>query len=262
MADKKNKLIKIEIEEKNGKLVVSSRTIAKELGKRHADVIRDLENILNSENADLRSLIISSAYKVEGQTREYKEYLLTKDGFTLYMFNIQGYQEFKIKYINEFNERGRIIEELKKEKTEKISIKDKCLLNIINAKSETETALAIRDYENSYVKPLELENKKQKDYIDHVVINEKYYITPTQIGNKFNMSAQTLNKALNEIGVIYKKGKKWCLTRDYYGVADYRYFQKPNGEWEKGTSLHYSNEGEKLIFDILTANGYEPVKVS
>ena len=63
----------------------------------------------------MSSLIIPSVYKVEGQNREYKEYLLTKDGFTLYMFNIQGYQEFKIKYINEFNERGKIIEELKKE---------------------------------------------------------------------------------------------------------------------------------------------------
>ena len=47
MADKKNKLIKIEIEEKDGKLVVSSRTIAKELEKRHDNVLRDIENILD-----------------------------------------------------------------------------------------------------------------------------------------------------------------------------------------------------------------------
>ena len=86
---------------------------------------------------------------------------------------------------------------LKKKKTVKISIKDKCLLNIINAKSETETALAIRDYEISYVKPLELENQKQGNYIKHVVINEKYYIIPKQIGAKFNMTANLLNKVLN-----------------------------------------------------------------
>ena len=258
MADKKNKLIKIEIEEKDGKLVVSSRTIARELGKQHKHILETLDKIL--ESRDFGSLIIPSTYKIEGQKRSYKEYLLTKDGFTLYMFNVQGYQEFKMKYINEFNERGRIIEELKKEKTEKISIKDKCLLNIINAKSETETALAIRDYEISYVKPLEIENKKQKDYIDHVVINEKYYIIPKQIGAKFNMTANLLNKVLNGLGIIYRVGKKWCLTRDYLGIADYNYFQKPNGEWEKGTSLHYLNEGEKLIFDILVANGYEPIK--
>lgn len=51
----------------------------------------------------MSSLIISRSYKVKGQNREYKEYLLTKDGFTLYMFNIQGYNDFKMAYINEFN---------------------------------------------------------------------------------------------------------------------------------------------------------------
>ena len=51
----------------------------------------------------MSSLIISSSYKVKGQNREYKEYLLTKDWFTLYMFNIQGYNDFKMAYINEFN---------------------------------------------------------------------------------------------------------------------------------------------------------------
>lgn len=81
---------------------VSSRTIAEQLGKRHADVITQIENILENEN--VRSLIISSTYEVEGQNRKYKEYLLTRDGFTLYMFNIQGYNDFKIAYIKRFNE--------------------------------------------------------------------------------------------------------------------------------------------------------------
>ena len=98
-------------------LVVSSRTVAKELGKRHCDVIRDLDKILetsnlsslNSENANLRSLIIPSTYRANGQKRTYREYLLTKDGFTLYMFNIQGYQDFKIAYIQKFNEMERLI---------------------------------------------------------------------------------------------------------------------------------------------------------
>ena len=94
----------IKIENINGINVVSSRIIAEQLGKQHNNVIRDLENILsNSENSNLSSLIISSSYKVKGQNREYKEYLLTKDGFTLYMFNIQGYNDFKMAYINEFN---------------------------------------------------------------------------------------------------------------------------------------------------------------
>ena len=88
-------------------LVVSSRTIAEQLGKRHDNVIRDLELILETSN--LSSLIIPSTYKVSGQIREYKEYLLTKKGFILYMFNIQGYNEFKLDYINKFEEMEQII---------------------------------------------------------------------------------------------------------------------------------------------------------
>lgn len=104
------KLIQIENHKDLG-LVVSSRVIAQGLGKRHDHVIRDLENILqNSETPNLGSLLISSSYKVEGQKREYKEYLLTKDGFTLYMFNIQGYNDFKLAYINKFNEMERALQ--------------------------------------------------------------------------------------------------------------------------------------------------------
>ena len=102
----KNMEITIQENSKYG-LVVSSRVIAKELGKRHDNVVRDLEKILETSN--LSSLIIPSFYRTQGQKREYKEYLLTKDGFTLYMFNIQGYQDFKLAYINRFNEMEKLI---------------------------------------------------------------------------------------------------------------------------------------------------------
>lgn len=94
--------------QKNSKygLVVSSRVVALHLGKRHKNVIRDLEQILIG--SDLSRLIIPSNYK-DSKNRNYKEYLLTKDGFTLYMFNIQGYQDFKLAYINRFNEMEKLI---------------------------------------------------------------------------------------------------------------------------------------------------------
>ena len=121
----------VEIESKNGINVVSSRVIAKQLGKRHEKVLRDLDKILtnphlgrlknqlthicvDSENADLRSLIIPNYYR-DSKNRRYREYLLTKDGFTLYMFNIQGYNDYKMAYINEFN---RMEQALKKNITQ------------------------------------------------------------------------------------------------------------------------------------------------
>ncbi|MEE0434424.1 MAG: Rha family transcriptional regulator [Peptococcaceae bacterium] len=98
-----NSVVSIELEN-NAEygIVVSSRKVAQGLKKQHFHVMRDLDKIL--ENPDLDSLIIPAFYTVPNQKRKYKEYLLTKDGFTLYMFNIQGYNDFKWAYIQKFNE--------------------------------------------------------------------------------------------------------------------------------------------------------------
>lgn len=109
----------VKLENHNGNYVVSSRVVANGLGKRHDSVLRDIRNLFedqspqicgNLETTDLCSLIIPNTYRVSNQKRNYKEFLLTKDGFTLYMFNIQGYLDFKMAYINEFN---RMEQELK-----------------------------------------------------------------------------------------------------------------------------------------------------
>lgn len=124
-----NSLVQVSNNDKYG-LVTTSRIVADGLGKRHTEVLRSIDNI--SENADLRSLIIPTTYKVKGQKREYKEYLLTKDGFTLYMFNIQGYNDFKMAYINEFNRMEKILKgeqlELEPYKLEKKTYKGKPVL--------------------------------------------------------------------------------------------------------------------------------------
>ena len=140
-----------------------------------------------------------------------------------------------------------------------INKKQNLLLSIIQSSTEVERAVALNKYELEYVKPLEQKTKEQEEYIEHVVHNEKYYITPTVIGNKFGMSAMKLNSVLQELGIQYKQGKKWCLKADYYGIGDYSYFQKPNGVWEKGSALKYSNDGERVIFKALIANGYNPI---
>lgn len=74
--------------------VVSSRTIAEQLGKEHSKVLKRLDSLL-LENPELACHITLQDYSVEGQSRTYKEYVLTKKGFTLYMFNITGHNDFK-----------------------------------------------------------------------------------------------------------------------------------------------------------------------
>lgn len=103
-----NELIKVEIETKDGVNFVSSRVIAEQLGKRHSDVVNQISKISNDENVR-RSFVLSS-YVHNGNV--YNEYLLTKDGFIIYMFNIQGYNNFKMAYINRFNEMEKALKEI------------------------------------------------------------------------------------------------------------------------------------------------------
>ena len=96
------------------KLVVSSREVAANFEKRHDNVIRDIEELINqnsilsSENSILSSqkYFIESSYKVEGNNKTYKEYLLTRDGFSLLVMGFNGEKalNWKLQYINAFNQ--------------------------------------------------------------------------------------------------------------------------------------------------------------
>ena len=106
-----NQVVNVELENNpQYGVVVSSRRVAEGLGKKHYNVVRDLDQILENsnlsslKNCDIKANIIPATYTVANQKRKYREYLLTKDGFTLYMFNIQGYNDFKWAYIQKFNE--------------------------------------------------------------------------------------------------------------------------------------------------------------
>ncbi len=94
--------------ERNGQAFCSSRQVAEEFGKRHADVLRAIEQItepasgLSKEFAE-RNFAFSS-YRSE-QNKRMPEYLMTKDGFTILAMGFTGKKAiaFKEAYIARFN---------------------------------------------------------------------------------------------------------------------------------------------------------------
>ena len=189
----------VEIEKKDGLNVVSSRVIANQLGKRHSDVLESLENILkNTHNEDFRSLFIKSEYKTKGQTRAYKEYLLTKDGFTLYMFNIQGFNDFKVAYINEFN---RMEKEIQKKLPNNYVEALECLLIAEKEKEQLQIENNIKAQRIGELKP-------KADYVDKI-LKSKSLIAVNQIAKDYGMSATKFNRILHELKVQYKQCDKY-----------------------------------------------------
>lgn len=110
------------VTEKNGIPVVSSRRVAQVFGKRHDNVLQAIDNLLNPRNGisndfGLLNFKVSHYYGISdgiGKKVKYKEYLLTRDGFTLLAMGFTGKKamQFKISYINAFNHMDQFIKSL------------------------------------------------------------------------------------------------------------------------------------------------------
>lgn len=232
--------------------VVSSRVVANELERRHDHVKRDLENILISPNVGtlIIPLIIPSEYK-DSRGRNQKEYLLTKDGFTLYMFNIQGHNEFKMVYINKFNEMENAIQN-RLPGTYKEALTQ--LLQTVEEKEKLEL-------ENNMNKQKIAEYEPKASYLD-TILNNKSLVTVGQIAKDYGMSAQALNKLLHDLKVQYKQSGQWLL---YSNIQDKGYTHSSTTEIEHkdgSTSVRmntkWTQKGRLFIYELLKDNDILP----
>lgn len=94
---------KIIVNNRDGKLTVSSLQVATDFGKQHKHVLETIENI-KAENSAVTKMFIESAYKA-GTGKSYKCYDITRDGFSLLVMGFTGKKalEWKLKYIEAFN---------------------------------------------------------------------------------------------------------------------------------------------------------------
>lgn len=95
-----NELVKI----KNNQVVVSSRQVAEKFGKLHKDVLENIREIIKAENSAL-TFYQENTYKA-GTGKNYPEYLMNRDGFSLLVMGFTGKDalHWKMKYIAAFNE--------------------------------------------------------------------------------------------------------------------------------------------------------------
>jgi Rha family phage regulatory protein len=108
----------VNIFNKDGQLVVTSRQISEDFEKEHSKIIRSIETIEGGEPSQnwLRYFIPSEYKDLKGEMR--KEYLLTRDGFSLLVMGFTGAKalEWKLKYIEAFNNMERYIKDQQKPK--------------------------------------------------------------------------------------------------------------------------------------------------
>ncbi|MDU6975958.1 MAG: phage antirepressor KilAC domain-containing protein [Clostridiales bacterium] len=125
------KSIEEELQDKDGQIVVSSRDVAVRFGKRHADVIRAVEDMINKTGV-YKNLFVKSRYQHPQNKRWYPEYLLTYNGFVLLTMSFTGAE--MAQYKSSVNE---IFEELSYTNHVNVTNEPKKSINeIINIKEE------------------------------------------------------------------------------------------------------------------------------
>lgn len=108
-------LVEVKRISKTEMTVVSSLDVAETFEKRHADILRDIENLKCSKEFTERNFALSSYRDSSGKNN--KEYLITRDGFTILVMGYTGEKamRFKEAYIKQFNAmekalQGKLIE--------------------------------------------------------------------------------------------------------------------------------------------------------
>ena len=89
----------------DGRIVVSSKDIAKVFNKAHKVVLRAIRN-LDCTDEFTRNNFEPRQFYCEGNKRMYEEYMMTRDGFTFLVMGFSGKHaaKFKQAYIQAFNE--------------------------------------------------------------------------------------------------------------------------------------------------------------
>ena len=102
---------KVSLSIQNGQPVVTSRQITDDFGKEHSKVIRSIETIIESNSSqNWLQYFIPSEYK-DNSGKSNKEYLLTRDGFSLLVMGFTGAKalQWKLKYIKAFNKMDKML---------------------------------------------------------------------------------------------------------------------------------------------------------
>lgn len=104
--------MEIEIAKHEGAIVVRSTEIADHFGKRHDHVLRDIDRLIRESEFHSpimgSELFFSTTFKND-RNREYREFLMSRDGFALIAMGFTGAKalQWKLKYIDAFNQMER-----------------------------------------------------------------------------------------------------------------------------------------------------------
>lgn len=203
----------IKILKSDGQLVVTSREIGSNFEKDHAKVTRDIESLIEgiAKNGDTYNhLFIESQYQNDQNKQWYKEYLLTRDGFSLLVMGFTGQKalQWKMKYIEAFNNMERVLKNPKDGNMKVISLLHAEVGELIAATSQIESRV-----EN-------LENNMTIDYAQQLVLQEiAKSVAIEAMGGKDTASYKDSSLRSTVFAAVWKDYKEYFQVNSYKNTA-------------------------------------------
>ena len=214
----------------NNQVVVSSRQVADNFGKDHKHVLEGVRTILAAENSATKFFRQST---FENRGKQYPEYLMNRDGFSLLVMGFTGEKalEQKVKYINAFNAMEQELRNKELEKPKQANERDKAML--LNAQSRQATLfmkLSERSSIPEFKRIMEAyaaNSLAGKEIVSLPEAKEKTY-SATDIGNMLGVSKNKIGVLANANGMKCDRyGKLFYDKSPYSGkeVETFRYYE-------------------------------------
>ncbi|OPG91297.1 Rha family transcriptional regulator [Chryseobacterium mucoviscidosis] len=241
-----------------GKLLADSRDIATMIGKRHDNIVRDIETYKDvlDETSDLSSqdFFIESTYRTGGNNKTYKHFLLTKLGCDMVANKMTGQKGvlFTATYVSRFAEMERKL----------------AMPNLPQNYKEALVALVdqVDKNEKLHTENLMLEQRVKEyepklTYLDQI-LQSKDTVTVTQIAKDYGLSGTALNQILHEEKVQYKQNDQWLLYSKHQdkGYTKSRTIDIHHNSGERSVRMNtrWTQPGRLFIHGILSKRGIIP----
>lgn len=242
------------------KAVIDSRKVAEMVGKRHDNLVRDIERYVAviGQTSKLRTddFFVEQTYTA-GTGKNYKRYDITKQGCEMIANKLTGEKGilFTAEYVNLFNSMEQVLR-----KPDSYMIDDP----IERAKRWIEEQQERKALAETCTKQEQVINelKPKADYVDRI-LKSKSLVAITAIAKDYGMSGRKMNEVLHDLKVIYKMGQQWLLYSRYqacgYTASETVEIERSDGRKDIVLNTKWTQKGRLFLYDLLKRKEILPV---
>lgn len=198
-------------------LSMTSREIAELAGKRHDNVLRDIDALVSALSSELRTGFKPSTYVSGDPPREYRQFDLDRDASICL---VTGYDvTSRMKIIKRWQElEARLYRPSQDQPKLPVEIGEATVLGMLRVAEmcgvPKSYAIQVSAAEATRQSGMPWDLLLTQAAAMNNVPQEDIMLEPTELGRLFDLSAVAMNKRLAEMGLQVKEGGEWVPTQE------------------------------------------------